>query len=386
MKKLLLTIFLCLPLVTSAQQFIPFLKWNNATGTSATTTSFFSTIASSTNLFSTVAAFGTMSGTLSTAAQPNITSLGTLTGLTVNSSSVTLSQDTNFVLSGLVNGVSFDGTTLSVDALSDRVGFGTSSPAYALELTSASNAWFNTDRPNTGQIAWHSFGTNSTLNWGMGLVNSTADFSFLDYSTVSFPLTLKAGGSIGIGTTSPWRTFDVLGTVGMKGLTGSAGLQVGILCLSANNEVINESVACVASAARYKEKVRDLNVGLDEVLKLRPVTFYWKPSFNGALKNDPNKSGVQYSLIADEAQRVDPNLVYVQTSTTTFEGKTYGPGTVEGLADSNHWVALFVKAFQDVAVRILGSEKRMSDQQKQLDVQSLQIQILAKRLEILEKK
>ena len=49
----------------------------------------------------------------------------TLTGLTVNSATITLSQDTNFVLSGGVNGVSFNTDTLSIDATNGRVGIGT---------------------------------------------------------------------------------------------------------------------------------------------------------------------------------------------------------------------------------------------------------------------
>lgn len=57
MKKTLLTFLLVLgfiPLFSSAQttgQFIPFLRWTNATGSSATTTNFFTTTASTTNFF-----------------------------------------------------------------------------------------------------------------------------------------------------------------------------------------------------------------------------------------------------------------------------------------------------------------------------------------------
>lgn len=76
----------------------------------------------------------TLAGTLSTASQPNITSLGTLTGLTVNATSITLSQDTDFVLSGGVNGVSFDGTTFSIDGTNNRVGIGTTAPSSGVTL------------------------------------------------------------------------------------------------------------------------------------------------------------------------------------------------------------------------------------------------------------
>jgi len=61
----------------------------------------------------------TLAGTLSTAAQTNITSLGTLTSLTISGN---LTVDTN---------------TLFVDSTNDRVGIGTSSPARTLHVHNA---------------------------------------------------------------------------------------------------------------------------------------------------------------------------------------------------------------------------------------------------------
>lgn len=63
----------------------------------------------------------------------------TLTTPTITGGSITLDADTNFVLSGGVNGVSFDTNTLSVDATNHRVGIGTTTPTYLLttELSSA---------------------------------------------------------------------------------------------------------------------------------------------------------------------------------------------------------------------------------------------------------
>lgn len=193
---------------------------------------------------------------------------------------------------------------------------------------------------------------------------------------------LIVSGTTGIGTSSPWRTLAVTGTVGFDGLTGSSGLQVGILCLSANKEVINESVACVASAARYKQQIQPLTVGLNEVMKLNPVSFYWKPDYNGTLQNDPNFNGQQISLIADQVQKIDPRLVTVTTATTTFEGKTYTPGTINGLASVNAWAGLFVKAIQDIEGQIMGVLSRLTGdevklQSQQVQINQLQIEITA---------
>lgn len=188
-----------------------------------------------------------------------------------------------------------------------------------------------------------------------------------------FSISPSSSATLGVGTSTPWRSLSVTGTVGFDGLTASSGLQTGILCLSANKEVINESVACVASAKRYKENINNLTPGLDELMKLRPVSFTWKKDYLGNNADDPNQNGVQYSLIADEVQKIDPHLVSLTTSETTFEGKVYPAGSVNGLADMNHWVALIVKSIQDIV-------HHQSDQDKK--IQSLQNQIKTLQNEI----
>lgn len=236
---------------------------------------------------------------------------------------------------------------------------------------------------------------NGSAYIGMGVqagefrfhVNSNStDFRFYDAPAGNALVTFKGTGNVGIGSTTPWRTLGVTGTVGFDGLTGSSGLQVGILCLSANKEVINESVACVASNRIYKENIKPLTIGLDELLKLNPVSFTWKKDYLGNNASDPNQNGTQYSLIAQDVQKVDPNLVSVETQPVTFEGKTYPAGTLHGLADMNHWVALitqsikdFYSQFQKLVVRVVGVEKRINNlEQKNKD--------LEKRLKVLEDK
>ncbi len=54
--------------------------------------------------------------------------------ITVNAGTWTFANDTNFVLSGGTNGLSFDTNTLSIDASADRVGIGTTAPDSKLEV------------------------------------------------------------------------------------------------------------------------------------------------------------------------------------------------------------------------------------------------------------
>ncbi len=54
--------------------------------------------------------------------------------ITVNAGSWTFANDTNFALSGGVNGLSFDTDTLSIDATNDRIGIGTTTPETEMEI------------------------------------------------------------------------------------------------------------------------------------------------------------------------------------------------------------------------------------------------------------
>lgn len=96
---------------------------------------------------------------------------------------------------------------------------------------------------------------------------TTTPFSELSVSTTtqSSPLTslfavasttgatlfnVLGGGNVGVGTTSPWRTFSVNGTAALNGLTAGAG--AGALCLTARGEVTYSSgAACTGGGASF---------------------------------------------------------------------------------------------------------------------------------------
>lgn len=212
--------------------------------------------------------------------------------------------------------------------------------------TTPAGAYINflTGGPNTNNEAARIIANG---NFGIGSVTPSAHLSIdsasstpteasliiADRGSPIYSVASSSVTSVGVGTTTPWRTLSVVGTVAFPTLTSSSGLQSGVLCLSANGEVINDSVACLASAARYKQDISSLSLGasLKELMQIRPVSFYYKPDFNGALQSNPNDNSEQVGFIADEVQKIDPRLVILTTEPTTFEGQTYPAGTVNGV-------------------------------------------------------
>lgn len=94
------------------------------------------------------------------------------------------------------------------------------------------------------------------------------------------------------------------GAVKMANLASSSSATTGTVCwTTGGNLTVDTTVACLASAGRFKQDVHPIDVGLDEVLKLRPVHYFLKPEFN------PEHLGEQVGLIAEDVQKVDPRLV-----------------------------------------------------------------------------
>jgi hypothetical protein len=222
---------------------------------------------------------------------------------------------------------------------------------------------------NSGNV-----GVGTTTPFGSFGVNSIAgQVAFAVGSSTKTSFIVDKFGNVGVGTTSPWRAFDINGTVGMKGLTTSSGTQSGVLCISSTNEVINDSVACIASSGRFKEGITDLSgsSALSEVMALRPVAFKYKASFNGALQNNPNYSNEQVGFIAEDVQKLDPRLVEVETATTTFDGVEYPAGTPHTVRYEN-MTAILASAMQEMNLNIesLASTTATSTPQSQVFVSS----------------
>jgi hypothetical protein len=110
--------------------------------------------------------------------------------------------------------------------------------------------------------------------------------------------------------------------------------------------MIADTVACLASSARFKNRIKPLNVGLNEILKLRPVSFYYKPE--GIFATNQNFQRERVGLIAEDVAKVDARLV-------GYEKDGITPRTV----GYEQIVPVLIKAVQEQQKEIEGLKRQI---------------------------
>ena len=202
-----------------------------------------------------------------------------------------------------------------------KVGIGTTSPFAWLDIFGK--------RGNTA-----SFQNSPLLQ--LSTVNPQASYT----TTTQFIVT--NAGNVGIGTTTPWRTLSVTGTVGFDGLTGNFG--TGSLCLDANKQVVYNagSDACLSSLRSTKHAIAPLDLdALAAIIALHPVSFVY---------NGDASSTVRYGFIADDTEVIDRSLA-------THDAH----GDVSGI-DDRAILSVVVKAVQEILAKIAGFAESMTTQ------------------------
>jgi hypothetical protein len=161
-------------------------------------------------------------------------------------------------------------------------------------------------------------------------------------------------GIIHIGTPG---TQTAIYIAGIYGQTSASGLEV----------LVNSSgqLGNVTSSQRFKDDIVDMGDESDLLMKLRPVSFYYKPEL------DPTHTR-QYGLVAEEVAQVAPQLVVFEKDGT--------PQTVR-----YHFVnAMLLNEVQKQRKLIEEQQKANQDQQSTIAQQQAEIQDLANRLAKLE--
>jgi endosialidase-like protein len=241
------------------------------------------------------------------------------------------------------NTTGLDDSAFGYVALSSNTtgSFNTANGAGALQ--------FNTmgDGNTASGISALEFSTTGSSNIGLGFEagnNITTGSNNIDIGNTG----LNESNTIRIGTQGTQRKTFIAGISG-SGVTGS------VVEVTSNGKL-----GVVLSSARYKRNIRDMGNVSTRLMKLRPVTFRYK--------NDPSGT-LEYGLVAEEVQRVYPNLV------------TYGPdGKVQSVRYLE-FIALLLNELQK-------QDHQLAAQQREIDAlkhKDASINALSERLTALER-
>ncbi len=141
------------------------------------------------------------------------------------------------------------------------------------------------------QAGYNNTGTSNTFfGYQAGFFNTTGTADvYIGYPGVAPG---SESNTIRIGTLNQQSAAYI---AGIYGSTSSSGIPV----------VINSTghLGTQTSSLRFKEQVRDMGDSTSALMKLRPVTFLYKPEYNEGDRT------LQYGLIAEEVAQVYPELV-----------------------------------------------------------------------------
>jgi len=226
--------------------------------------------------------------------------------LTADPTTVTMGANNLAFTSTVVDGFSVDGTTFSIDAASNRVGVGISSPQRQLHLHNAASTF------NYLHITNSTTGTSITDGMDVGVVNGegriflreNADLAL--YTNGVERVTIDNTGDVGIGTTTPLSLLSV-------GADGDAKYNV----YSSGASVTNGAAAIRAE-------------------QIAPTGFNTSTAISGTITTF--SSGYQYGVTGD-----------VTNSVASTNGRAHGVQGTAGNEDINFGVYGSVSGTQEGA-------------------------------------
>ncbi|MEY4768249.1 MAG: hypothetical protein RL637_888, partial [Pseudomonadota bacterium] len=128
----------------------------------------------------------------------------------------------------------------------------------------------------------------------------------------------------------------------------------------------------ISSSQRYKTDIQDMGNNSSILMKLRPVTFHYKPKY------DDGKKLLQYGLIAEEVYKVLPDLVAknAKGEIETVRYQFLPPMLLHEYQRQQRTIEAQAKLIQQQSQEIAHLKKQESvNQQQDLKIQQLQNQI-----------
>ncbi|MEN9413363.1 MAG: hypothetical protein RLZZ342_450, partial [Candidatus Parcubacteria bacterium] len=156
---------------------------------------------------------------------------------------------------------------------------------------------------------------------------------------------LGSNGNVGIGTTTPWKTLSVVGTMAVNGLSSSA--TGNYVCINTTTWEVTRGngSACTTSSLRFKENIAGLPYGLASVEAMRPVSFTYRPEMNMG-------TSTHIGFIAEEMRLIIPEVVNIEA-----DGQVGGidyPSLTAVLAQAIKDIANITGVFKDNLIAWLG--------------------------------
>lgn len=251
-------------------------------------------------------------------------------------------------------------TTVSgTPSVQGKIGIGTSSPKWLLHLDSSTAPQLSLS-VGAGVAQW------TMRNAGGDLFFSTTTTQGIA-TTSTAALTLKATGKPGlgvststanatltvetragdysnaffIGSSSELLRVDSGGHIFAPNTTLQGGAATDYWCYDASGQFIRVSAICTTSARRFKKDIQPLDMGLNDLLKLQPVSYLRKDPL------DEMDSHLQIGFIADDVAKVSPKLN--ETLVTYVDGGT--SGTVQGFR-YDQFTALLTQSIKDLNTKV----------------------------------
>ena len=247
-----------------------------------------------------------------------------------------------------------------------NVGIGTASPIRTLHVNSAaSEAAIVISRADSAVNSknWRLYAQNS----GAGTASSLTFDLMNDAGSgvVTQAITMANTGYVGIGTYNPGYQLDVqsgtyavsgyttgsTGQVGVYGRASSTGSHAALFHNTGSNyycyigylnsySIICSGPGSIPSDERLKKDVTSLDdSALDSLMMLRPVSYHWKDEKKG--------TRLEYGFIAQEVEKVLPNLVGEVKPTTDAEKAESGGGMLKTMQYEG-LISPLVKAVQEL--------------------------------------
>jgi hypothetical protein len=192
---------------------------------------------------------------------------------------------------------------------------------------------------------------NTALGYYAGRNLSAGSYNIAIGSTTNFPSTtgsyqLNIGNEIyGKYVGDPFNTVQI--SIGTDTPNGSNMLTVA--------GTIYANGSQLSSDRRFKKDIQAINLGLKEVLQLKPSSYYWNTKNERMTNADPIK--LQYGFIAQELEAVIPAVVSGDGSEKDYKSVNY-----EAL------IPVLTKAIQEQQELIDALKKRNEAMEKKIDV------------------